>query len=67
MDLDRMWSVFTSLSPRFLERYIAYHHFRSIGWVPKTGLKFGTDFGRCVLCVCITCGFRGGTPEIWLN
>ncbi|CAD6893835.1 unnamed protein product [Tilletia controversa] len=27
----------------FLVHYIAYHHFRSLGWVVKTGLKFCVD------------------------
>jgi len=49
MDLDSMWRVFSDLSPRFPECYIAYHYFRSKGWVPKTGLKVGSDFGWCVL------------------
>jgi len=41
-----MWLEFSRLSPRFPERYVAYHYFRSKGWVPKTGLKFGSDFGN---------------------
>ncbi|EPQ30841.1 uncharacterized protein PFL1_01739 [Pseudozyma flocculosa PF-1] len=28
----------------FLVNYIAYHHFRSLGWVVKTGTKFCSDF-----------------------
>lgn len=28
----------------FLINYVAYHHFRSIGWVVKTGLKFCCDY-----------------------
>lgn len=27
----------------FLLHYAAYHHFRSIGWVPRPGIKFGVD------------------------
>ncbi|KAE8206987.1 hypothetical protein CF327_g7441 [Tilletia walkeri] len=27
----------------FLVNYIAYHHFRSLGWVVKTGIKFCVD------------------------
>jgi len=48
MDLDRMWREFSRISTEFPERYVAYHNFRSKGWVPKTGLKYATDFGRCV-------------------
>ncbi|KAK0652548.1 hypothetical protein B0T16DRAFT_102870 [Cercophora newfieldiana] len=28
----------------FLVNYAVYHHFRSLGWVPRPGIKFGVDF-----------------------
>ncbi|GAB0132822.1 hypothetical protein EsDP_00001247 [Epichloe bromicola] len=28
----------------FLLHYAAYHHFRSLGWVPRAGIKFGVDW-----------------------
>jgi tRNA-splicing endonuclease subunit Sen2 len=28
----------------FLIKYVAYHHFRSLGWVVRSGIKFCTDF-----------------------
>ncbi|EWC47507.1 hypothetical protein DRE_00475 [Drechslerella stenobrocha 248] len=28
----------------FLVTYVAYHHFRSLGWVVKSGVKFSVDF-----------------------
>ena len=28
----------------FLIHYAAYHHFRSLGWVPRAGIKFGVDW-----------------------
>jgi tRNA-splicing endonuclease subunit Sen2 len=28
----------------FLIHYAAYHHFRSLGWVPRHGIKFGVDW-----------------------
>ncbi|KAJ0115013.1 hypothetical protein J7T55_001420 [Diaporthe amygdali] len=28
----------------FLIHYAVYHHFRSLGWVPRGGLKFGVDW-----------------------
>lgn len=28
----------------FLVSYVAYHHFRSLGWVVRSGVKFGTDY-----------------------
>ncbi|KAL3889464.1 hypothetical protein ACJMK2_001808 [Sinanodonta woodiana] len=44
MTLSTMWQKFSSSQKRFVPKYIAYHHFRSKGWVPKSGLKFGADF-----------------------
>ena len=34
------------LGPRdpFLVNYVVYHHFRSLGWVPRHGIKFGVDW-----------------------
>jgi tRNA-splicing endonuclease subunit Sen2 len=28
----------------FLISYVAYHHFRSLGWIVRSGVKFGTDY-----------------------
>ncbi|KAI1193435.1 hypothetical protein F5X97DRAFT_40441 [Nemania serpens] len=28
----------------FLMQYVVYHHFRSLGWVPRSGIKFGVDW-----------------------
>jgi tRNA-splicing endonuclease subunit Sen2 len=28
----------------FLVSYVAYHHFRSLGWVVKPGIKFSCDW-----------------------
>ncbi len=28
----------------FLVHYVVYHHFRSLGWVPRAGIKFGVDW-----------------------
>lgn len=34
-----------SLSPDdpFMLNYVVYHHFRSLGWVPRSGIKFSCD------------------------
>ena len=36
----------SGLSPddSFLVHYAVYHHFRSLGWVPRHGIKFGVDW-----------------------
>lgn len=28
----------------FMISYVVYHHFRSLGWVVRSGVKFGTDY-----------------------
>ncbi|KAI0858263.1 hypothetical protein F4860DRAFT_486752 [Xylaria cubensis] len=28
----------------FIVQYAVYHHFRSLGWVPRPGIKFGVDW-----------------------
>ncbi|XP_047390758.1 tRNA-splicing endonuclease subunit Sen2 isoform X1 [Sciurus carolinensis] len=44
LTIVKLWQAFTSIQPTFRTTYIAYHYFRSKGWVPKVGLKYGTDF-----------------------
>ncbi|KFQ41691.1 PREDICTED: tRNA-splicing endonuclease subunit Sen2 [Nestor notabilis] len=39
----KLWEVFSEVKPDFKTTYMAYHYFRSKGWVPKVGLKYGTD------------------------
>jgi tRNA-splicing endonuclease subunit Sen2 len=29
---------------QFLISYVAYHHFRSLGWIVRSGVKFGVDY-----------------------
>ncbi|KAF7965330.1 hypothetical protein HWV62_44476, partial [Athelia sp. TMB] len=60
MHLEQIWTTFqsaqlsTTLTPSppapdrfdnpFLVNYVAYHHYRSLGWVVKGGIKFCVDF-----------------------
>jgi len=46
MNLTKMWTRFSALSSSFISRYIVYHNLRSKGWVPKSGIKYGADFGK---------------------
>lgn len=39
----KLWEIFSEVKPSFKTTYMAYHYFRSKGWVPKVGLKYGTD------------------------
>ncbi|XP_047502365.1 tRNA-splicing endonuclease subunit Sen2-like isoform X2 [Penaeus chinensis] len=44
MTIDEMWTAFTRADKTFPIRYAVYHHYRTKGWVVKSGLKFGTDW-----------------------
>lgn len=51
LSLFRQHSSYPSQGPqelqpddRFLVHYAVYHHFRSLGWVPRGGIKFGVDW-----------------------
>ncbi|XP_055937359.1 tRNA-splicing endonuclease subunit Sen2-like [Argiope bruennichi] len=46
LNLAVLWTKFCELTPsgNFPVMYTAYHHFRSRGWVVKSGLKYGTDY-----------------------
>nr|XP_039262789.1 tRNA-splicing endonuclease subunit Sen2-like [Styela clava] len=44
IDISEQWNLFCSKKKRFPVTYAVYHHFRTKGWVPKEGLKFGTDY-----------------------
>ncbi|XP_018410051.1 PREDICTED: tRNA-splicing endonuclease subunit Sen2 [Nanorana parkeri] len=43
LTIQKLWKVFCAAQQNFPTSYMAYHHFRSKGWVPKVGLKYGTD------------------------
>uniref|UniRef100_A0A2K6V417 tRNA-splicing endonuclease subunit Sen2 n=1 Tax=Saimiri boliviensis boliviensis TaxID=39432 RepID=A0A2K6V417_SAIBB len=43
LTIVKIWKAFTVVQPTFRTTYMAYHYFRSKGWVPKVGLKYGTD------------------------
>jgi tRNA-splicing endonuclease subunit Sen2 len=47
----RQWSYFPPRSSSLLQMddpfilsYVVYHHFRSLGWVVRSGVKFATDY-----------------------
>ena len=41
-----MWCAFCEAKQEFIPNYVSYHYFRSKGWVPKMGIKYGTDLGK---------------------
>lgn len=44
LDIDDLWRRLQVARSDFLMLYLAYHHFRSKGWIPRTGLQYGVDF-----------------------
>eukprot|EP00833_Pecoramyces_ruminatium_P000070 jgi/Orpsp1_1/1174102/evm.model.c7180000048916.1 len=49
LSIDDCWKRFRSNinnpSDPFILKYIAYHYYRSQGWIVKEGLKYGVDYG----------------------
>ncbi|KXJ11368.1 tRNA-splicing endonuclease subunit Sen2 [Exaiptasia diaphana] len=44
LSIGDLWREFSQVKKNFIPCYIAYHYYRSKGWVPKCGIKYGTDF-----------------------
>ncbi|XP_066929679.1 tRNA-splicing endonuclease subunit Sen2-like [Clytia hemisphaerica] len=44
MNVGEMWRTFSCRQKDFVQRYTAYHHFRSKGWVVRFSNLFGADF-----------------------
>lgn len=44
LDITALWQRLQQLRHDFFLLYLAYHHFRSKGWIPRTGLQYGADF-----------------------
>merc|ERR1719220_1658758 len=44
MGLLEMWKLFCGIEEDFPQRYRVYHHFRTEGWVVRSGYKFGADW-----------------------
>ena len=42
--LLEMWKLFCGIEEDFPQRYRVYHHFRTEGWVVRSGYKFGADW-----------------------
>ena len=41
---DGAWERFCLSKKNFSYYYAAYRHFRRIGWIPKSGVKYGVDY-----------------------
>lgn len=44
LSTNEMWSLFTKVQSNFIQMYVAYHHFRSKGWVVRFSKIYGLDF-----------------------
>ena len=44
MSIPEQWSYSSAKSSWFPIHYAVYHHFRTKGWVPKDGIRYGADF-----------------------
>ena len=55
LDLVALWHRFSAANNRFIPNYVAYHYFRSKGWVPKVGLKYGAEYGTSMRLTCQEC------------
>ncbi|PVH14104.1 tRNA-intron endonuclease [Candidozyma duobushaemuli] len=43
-DLDHSQESFVHRLSAFLQRYVVYHHYRSLGWCVRSGIKFGCEY-----------------------
>lgn len=46
LSLNELWKLCNSADSNFVEKYVTYHYFRIKGWIVKSGLNFGCDFGK---------------------
>ncbi|XP_058805140.1 tRNA-splicing endonuclease subunit Sen2 isoform X2 [Phymastichus coffea] len=44
LSIGQIWNYFCKEQKCFLQKYIAYHYFRSKGWIVKSGLNYGGDY-----------------------
>lgn len=48
---DDVVQKFCDHNNRFVERYVAYHYYRSRNWIVKSGIKFGGDFCKLLFMI----------------
>lgn len=43
MGIEECWMKFVQEREQYATSYVAYSHFRSKGWLPKSGIQYGSD------------------------
>lgn len=46
LTIEQCWKLFTETDKKFVPNYVVYHYFRSKGYIVKSGIKFGGDYGK---------------------
>ncbi|GAX73207.1 hypothetical protein CEUSTIGMA_g660.t1 [Chlamydomonas eustigma] len=41
---QEVWDAFKSIRSNFVSSYAGYHHLKSKGWLPRSGLLYGVDY-----------------------
>lgn len=44
LDPQRAWQLFCERAPSFPARFVAYCRYRAVGWLPRSGIKYGVDW-----------------------
>lgn len=44
MDPQKTWQMFCERAPAFPTRFVAYCRYRAVGWLPRSGIKYGVDW-----------------------
>ncbi|GLI67796.1 hypothetical protein VaNZ11_012083 [Volvox africanus] len=44
LDTEELWRACRATRSNFVTSYAAYHHLKSKGWIPRSGLLYGVDF-----------------------
>eukprot|EP01126_Amoeba_proteus_P021262 TRINITY_DN2153_c0_g1_i11.p1 TRINITY_DN2153_c0_g1~~TRINITY_DN2153_c0_g1_i11.p1 ORF type:complete len:232 (-),score=27.25 TRINITY_DN2153_c0_g1_i11:788-1483(-) len=44
MSVSELWTALCEINPNISISFFVYNHYRNLGWIPKSGLKFGGDF-----------------------
>lgn len=73
-DPSKTWSLFCDRSQSFPLQFVAYCRYRSVGWLPRSGIKYGVDWvlypastkkhSHAPYCIILRIGTKPETTEI---